>query len=66
MFNATGDGSASFAAVQDRWRLPQLGLLALVFALAVVATGGWRVLRVAVGSRSLLTLESTSMCRLGP
>src|SRR5215210_7735796 len=44
-FNATGDGSATFVAVQDRWRLPQLGLLALVFGLAVIAAGGWRGLR---------------------
>lgn len=52
-FNETGDGSASFAAVQDRWRLPQLGVLALVFALAVVAAGGWR------GLRALLALALT-------
>src|SRR5215207_9689675 len=47
-FNETGDGSPTFVAVQDRWRLPQLGLLALVFGLAVIAAGGWRGLRALV------------------
>jgi uncharacterized membrane protein len=47
-FNETGDGSPTFVAVQDRWRLPQLGLLALVFGLAVIVAGGWRGLRALV------------------
>ena len=53
-FNETGDGSPSFAAVQDRWRLPQLGLLALLFSVAVVGTAGWR------GLRALLALALTA------
>ncbi len=48
-FNVTGDGSPSFVAVQDRWRLPQLGVLALLFAAAVIATAGWRGLRALLG-----------------
>lgn len=52
-FNKTGDGSPTFIAVQDRWRLPQLGLLALIFGVAVVAAGGWR------GLRALLALALT-------
>jgi uncharacterized membrane protein len=47
-FNEMGDASPTFVAVQDRWRLPQLGLLALVFGLAVMAVGGWRGLRALV------------------
>jgi uncharacterized membrane protein len=52
-FTQTGDGNPSFVAVQDRWRLPQLGWLVLVFALAVVVAGGWR------GLRALLALALT-------
>jgi uncharacterized membrane protein len=51
-FTETGD-SPTFVAVQDRWRLPQLGWLALAFGLAVVAAGGWR------GLRALLALALT-------
>jgi uncharacterized membrane protein len=42
-----------FAAVSDRWRLPQLLILAFVFVLAVVVVGGWR------GVRALLALALT-------
>jgi uncharacterized membrane protein len=42
-----------FAAVSDRWRLPQLLILALVFVVAVVIVGGWR------GVRALLALALT-------
>lgn len=52
-FTETADGSPTFVAVQDRWRLPQLGWLAVVFGLAVVAAGGWR------GLRALLALGLT-------
>ena len=52
-FTQTGDGSPSFVAVQDRWRLPQLGWLVLAFVLAVVVAGGWR------GVRALLALALT-------
>ena len=51
-FTRTPDG-AQFVAVSDRWRLPQLGGLALLFALSVVAVGGWR------GLRALLALGLT-------
>jgi uncharacterized membrane protein len=51
-FNASGDGT-TFVAVQDRWRLPQVGWLALAFGLAVLAAGGWR------GLRALLALALT-------
>jgi uncharacterized membrane protein len=49
--SAQPDGT--FIAVSDRWRIPVLGLAVAVFALAVVAVGGWR------GVRSLLALAFT-------
>jgi uncharacterized membrane protein len=52
-FTQTGGSSPPFVAVQDRWRLPQLGWLALAFGLAVVIAGGWR------GMRALLALALT-------
>jgi uncharacterized membrane protein len=52
-FNATDDGSTVFIAVEDRWRLPQLGWLVAIFALAVIVVGGWR------GLRALLALALT-------
>ena len=42
-----------FVAIADRWRLPQLAILALLFCAAVAAVGGWR------GIRSLLGLALT-------
>jgi uncharacterized membrane protein len=48
----TADGS-EMAAVSDRWRLPQLGWLGIVFVAAVVMVGGWR------GVRALLALALT-------
>ncbi|MFI5261563.1 MAG: YibE/F family protein [Candidatus Limnocylindrales bacterium] len=46
-------GAGPFIAVTDHWRLPQLGLLALLFAASVVLVGGWR------GARALLALGIT-------
>jgi uncharacterized membrane protein len=51
-YTDTTDGSA-YISVNDRWRLPQLALLGLVFSLAVVLAGGWR------GLRALLALALT-------
>ena len=52
VFTRTADGS-EMAAVSDRWRLPQLALLGIVFIVAVVLVGGWR------GVRALLALALT-------
>jgi uncharacterized membrane protein len=38
-----------FVAIADRWRLPQLALLAALFFAAVVIVGGWRGLRALLG-----------------
>jgi len=40
----TAEGG-TFLSVTDRWRLPQLAILGLIFAVAVVVAGGWRGLR---------------------
>ena len=42
------DGTAPFVTVSDRWRLPWVQLLSLVFAAAVVIVGGWRGVRALV------------------
>jgi uncharacterized membrane protein len=47
------DASTPYVAVSDRWRIPKLELLALLFAAAVVAVGGWR------GVRALIALGLT-------
>lgn len=47
---ATGEIAAT---VSDRWRIPALAGLALVFAIAVAVVGGWR------GVRSLIALALT-------
>jgi hypothetical protein len=36
-------------AIADRWRLPQLAILAALFVAAVVVVGGWRGLRALLG-----------------
>ena len=51
-YTDTTDGSA-YISVNDRWRLPQLALLGILFSLAVVLAGGWR------GLRALLALALT-------
>ena len=53
-FTQTGDGSPTFVAVQDRWRLPQLGWLLFAFGLAVIVAAGWR------GVRALIALALTA------
>jgi uncharacterized membrane protein len=42
------DASTPYVAVSDRWRIPKLELLALIFAAAVVVVGGWRGVRALV------------------
>jgi uncharacterized membrane protein len=42
-----------YVAVADRWRIPALALMGCLFAIAVVAVGGWR------GLRSLIALVLT-------
>jgi uncharacterized membrane protein len=44
------DGTTGFSVV-DRWRLPLIGGLALIFAMATIAVAGWR------GVRSLVALS---------
>lgn len=48
-----------FAAVSERWRLPQLGLLLLVFALVMILVGGWQGVRamVALGLTVVLVVK---------
>jgi uncharacterized membrane protein len=41
-------GQGPFVAVSDRWRIPSVGLLALLFAAAVVVIGGWHGVRALV------------------
>jgi uncharacterized membrane protein len=50
---STDDLSGSFIAVSDRWRIPTLGALLGLFAIAVTIVGGWR------GVRSLIALALT-------
>ena len=51
--NISTEPEASFIAVADRYRVPTLGLLLGVFAVAVTVVGGWR------GVRSLIALALT-------
>jgi uncharacterized membrane protein len=43
-----GPDGEPFVAVSDRWRLPWLQILGLLFAAAVIAVGGWQGLRALV------------------
>ena len=47
------DGSSPYIAVADRWRVFPLQALVALFALAVIAVGGWR------GARALVALGLT-------
>ncbi len=49
----TDEPDDQFIAVSDRWRIPALGLILGVFAVAVTIVGGWK------GVRSLLALALT-------
>ncbi len=55
----TADGSQDYIEVSDRWRLPGLGILALVCAIAVVVVGGWQGLRalVALGLTAVIIVK---------
>ncbi len=46
--SASPDAGTPFVSVSDRWRLPVLGWLVALFALAVVAVGGWHGVRALV------------------
>jgi uncharacterized membrane protein len=54
-FTVQADGSDPYIEVSDHWRIPQLGLLALLFAAAVVFVGGWH------GIRALVALGLTAV-----
>ena len=47
------DGQGPFISVSDRWRIPALQILVLLFAAAVVVVGGWH------GVRALIALGLT-------
>ncbi|HET9754872.1 MAG TPA: YibE/F family protein, partial [Candidatus Limnocylindrales bacterium] len=51
--NISTDPDAGFVAVNDRYRVPTLAMLLVLFALAVTLVGGWR------GVRSLIALALT-------
>jgi uncharacterized membrane protein len=53
ILNISTDPAAPFVAVNDRYRVPTMALLLALFAVAVIAVGGWR------GVRSLLALALT-------
>ena len=46
--SASPDAGAPFISVSDRWRLPVLGWLVALFAVAVIAVGGWHGVRALV------------------
>lgn len=54
-FTAQTDGSDPYVEVSDHWRISQLGLLAVIFAGAVVFVGGWH------GVRALVALGLTAV-----
>ncbi|MGH2418199.1 MAG: YibE/F family protein, partial [Candidatus Limnocylindria bacterium] len=49
----SGPAAGAFAVISEPWRLPLLGIVALVFSLAVIVVGGLR------GMRSLVALALT-------
>jgi uncharacterized membrane protein len=53
ILNISTDPAAPFIAVNDRYRVPTMALLLALFAVSVIAVGGWR------GVRSLLALALT-------
>ena len=53
-FTTQPDGSEPYVEVSDHWRIPELGILALIFAGAVVFVGGWH------GVRALVALGLTA------
>jgi uncharacterized membrane protein len=52
-FTVQADSPAPYIEVSDHWRIPQLGLLGLLFAVCVVFVGGWH------GVRALIALGLT-------
>ena len=46
--SASPDAGTPFISVSDRWRLPVLGWLVALFAVAVIAVGGWHGVRALV------------------
>jgi uncharacterized membrane protein len=49
----TGPAAGEFAVIAEPWRVPLLGIVAAIFAAAVIVIGGWR------GARSLVALALT-------
>jgi uncharacterized membrane protein len=49
----TGPAAGDFAVIAEPWRVPLLGIVAAIFAAAVIVIGGWR------GARSLVALALT-------
>jgi uncharacterized membrane protein len=49
----TGPAAGDFAVIAEPWRVPLLGIVAAIFAMAVIVIGGWR------GARSLVALALT-------
>jgi uncharacterized membrane protein len=49
----TGPAAGDFAVIAEPWRVPLLGIVAAIFAVAVIVIGGWR------GARSLVALALT-------
>jgi uncharacterized membrane protein len=49
----SGPAAGDFAVIAEPWRVPLLGIVAVIFAVAVIVIGGWR------GARSLVALALT-------
>jgi|GEM_PF-135505 len=58
-FTVQADSPEPYIEVSDHWRIPQLGLLGLLFAAAVVFVGGWHGVRalVALGLTGVVILK---------